>query len=83
MHTRADDDAVFANAICERGSVHRQIPTRARRDEIGKAIRVCSVIRNGIEKADESFPTTQPAEFTARAEPWLVPDASGMAAIPP
>jgi hypothetical protein len=38
--------------------------------------------RNGIEKADESFPTTQPAEFTARAEPWLVPVASGIATIP-
>ena len=29
------------------------------------------------------MPTTQPAEFTARAEPSLVPGASGMAAIPP
>jgi hypothetical protein len=39
--------------------------------------------KNGIEKADESFPTTQPAEFTARADPSLVPVASGMATIPP
>jgi len=35
-----------------------------------------------MEKADESLPTTQPAEFTARADPWVVPTASGMAMIP-
>src|SRR5437763_3169110 len=38
--------------------------------------------RNGIEKADESSPTTQPAELTARADPSLVPAASGIATIP-
>jgi len=45
VHTRADDDAVFANSICRRGSFHRQIPARVRGDEIGKAIGVCSVIK--------------------------------------
>jgi len=39
--------------------------------------------RNGIANAEESVPTTQPSEFTARAEPWLVPVASGIATIPP
>jgi hypothetical protein len=38
--------------------------------------------RKGMEKADESSPTTQPSEFTPRADPSLVPAASGIATIP-
>ena len=45
VNTCADDDVVVADAEGGRGSVHRQIPARARRDEIGKAIRVRSVIK--------------------------------------
>ena len=45
VHAGADDDSVVTNTVCRGRSIHRQVPTRVRRNEIGEAIGVRSVVK--------------------------------------
>ena len=43
---------------------------------------VVPVLRNGMANAEEAVPTTQPAEFTARPEPCVVPTGNATGWMP-
>ena len=51
VNAGSDDDATFANAECRRRSVHRQVPARVRRDQIGKAMGSDSIIKKRDRKS--------------------------------
>src|SRR5581483_9430287 len=69
---RADDDVFVSRSQPEPAGI------RSPRRQV-----VVPSHRNGMANADESVPTAQPDELTARALPVVVPAARGTATMPP
>ena len=83
VYTSADNDAVFANTVCRRGRIHREIPARIWREQIGKPIGHVSVIQKR-DREGRRIGSHHPAGRIDRTRiPSLVPIASGIATIPP
>jgi hypothetical protein len=45
VYTSADNNAVLANTVCRRERIHREVPTRIWREQIGKPIGRYSIIQ--------------------------------------